>query len=358
MQISLTRLCAFCCKVLCLIAALMSSAQAIAPEVWLVDEVAHWVAEQNKTSIEHVSVTPPDARVKVQPCSDKLTFDYPFANRESVRVRCTKPTWQLFVKVALVKPNNSVATTRALPAGHMLSEADLVLRPDLTPASGSFTERRPLIGRQLKRAMGKAQVIVSGDLDTTLQAARLKQAARADEVLSMEMIEWVTLPRSTVPPSVWLGSELPPGLRLARDVQGGQILQTSDLAESRQVVVATSNLSAGSILRAGTIKLDKFEQDKVTPTHLFALNGLEGFELMRAFKAGEAIRSTDLRPALMVKRGEVVLFSVGRPNEFQVSVKLEALQDGRLGEQIKLRNNESGRNLSGVVTGPGAVRGM
>ncbi|MFM8464287.1 MAG: flagella basal body P-ring formation protein FlgA, partial [Burkholderiaceae bacterium] len=59
-----------------------------------------------------------------------------------------------------------------------------------------------------------------------------------------------------------------------------------------------------------------------------------------------------------VKRGEMVLMIVGTPATFEISVKAEAMQDGRAGEQIKLRNTESGRTLSAVVTGKGTARGL
>jgi len=39
-------------------------------------------------------------------------------------------------------------------------------------------------------------------------------------------------------------------------------------------------------------------------------------------------------------------------------VGVEAQQDGHMGEQIRLKNTESGRLLSGVVTGPNAVRAL
>ena len=105
------------------------------------------------------------------------------------------------------------------------------------------------------------------------------------------------------------------------------------------------------------IKLERLDQDKISRTHLFDLAALDGYEMTRSIKAGEAIRSTDLRPALLVKKGEQVVFSIGRAAQFEVSIKLEALQDGRMGEHIRMRNNESGRTLSGVVTGIGAVTG-
>ncbi len=38
--------------------------------------------------------------------------------------------------------------------------------------------------------------------------------------------------------------------------------------------------------------------------------------------------------------------------------EFEALQDGRLNEQIRLRNPESGTTLSGIITGKGMARGL
>jgi len=56
--------------------------------------------------------------------------------------------------------------------------------------------------------------------------------------------------------------------------------------------------------------------------------------------------------------GQQVLMTVGNGNDFQIRVRVEALQDGRMGEQVKLKNPESGKSLSGTVTGPNAVKGL
>jgi flagella basal body P-ring formation protein FlgA len=124
------------------------------------------------------------------------------------------------------------------------------------------------------------------------------------------------------------------------------------------VVVASTNLLAGQVLQRESLKLERMEADKINKAHYQELQGLEGQELMRAMRAGEPIRVSDLRPATLVKRGEMVLMIVGTPATFEISVKAEAMQDGRAGEQIKLRNTESGRTLSAVVTGKGMARGL
>ena len=230
-------------------------AQAANPQEALVAELTKWVASQNEVPADQVIVAPLDARVAVQPCASQYSFDYPFINRESVRARCLKPAWQLYVKV------------------------------------------------------GFAQV-------------------------------HQTLPANAKPTT-----------------QAAQATPVPVIAESRQVLVATSNLNAGQLLQPTLFKLEKMDADKINKSHLLEATGLEGQELVRNLRAGEPIRLSDMRAAIMVKKGELVQLVIGRPGEFQISVRLEAMQDGRLGDQIKLRNAESGRILGGVVTGKGSVRG-
>ena len=222
-------------------------AHAATPQEQLNAALAAWVGAQNDVPPSQVDVKPPDARVSVQPCAG-YSFDYPFVNRENVRVRCLKPNWQLFVKVGFLQPPAPANAPKPATAG---------------PA-----------------------------------------------------------------------------------------------AEFRQVVVAAANLQAGQVLQRDSLKLERLDAEKVSKGHYLEIGGLEGQELVRAVRAGEPIRLSDVRPALVVKRGDLVLMTVGSPQTFEISVKAEALQDGKVGEQIKLRNNESGRVLSAIVTGRGTARGM
>jgi flagella basal body P-ring formation protein FlgA len=60
----------------------------------------------------------------------------------------------------------------------------------------------------------------------------------------------------------------------------------------------------------------------------------------------------------LVKQGQSVTMTVGEKSGFLITVRVEALQDGRMGEQVRLKNTESGRQISGVVTGPNTVKGL
>jgi flagella basal body P-ring formation protein FlgA len=80
--------------------------------------------------------------------------------------------------------------------------------------------------------------------------------------------------------------------------------------------------------------------------------------VVRDVPAGQVLRSSDIRRAVLVKQGQSALMSVGQSSNFQITSRVEAMQDGRMGEQIRLKNPDSGRLLTGTVTGPNAVRGL
>ena len=91
---------------------------------------------------------------------------------------------------------------------------------------------------------------------------------------------------------------------------------------------------------------------------LRSLKDLENAEVVRDIAAGTPLRSSDVRRALLVKQGQLVMLTIGQGSGFAIVARVEALQDGRLGDQIRLKNPESGRLLTGVVTGPNAAKGL
>ena len=74
-----------------------------------------WVAEQTRTPLSALQVTPLDPRLNIPACAKPIQFDLPFGNRQSVRARCDQPAWQHFVQV--------MARPEALPALANLSLA-------------------------------------------------------------------------------------------------------------------------------------------------------------------------------------------------------------------------------------------
>lgn len=131
-----------------------------------------------------------------------------------------------------------------------------------------------------------------------------------------------------------------------------------DEPAKRWVLVAAVPLQRGMTLNETHVQRLEVDTSGLPMNVLEQASEVMHAELVRDVRSGEPLKNNDIRPTVLVKRGQTVLLSVGQAQGFQISARVEALQDGRFGEQIKLKNRESGRELSGRVQGPNQVQGM
>jgi flagella basal body P-ring formation protein FlgA len=211
----------------------------------MLKQVQQWVAQTQGTTPAQVEIAPLDARVQVQDCPQPLAMDLPFASRETIRVRCAQPPWQLYL--------------------------------------------------HLQAGGGNSAVVSQNGTDPTA---------------------------------------------------------------TRQTVVARHLIQRGTRLQPGMLEEVTLPVLGLDPNAVASLQDLLYGEVVRDIPAAQVLRSSDIRRAVLVKQGQSALMIVGQNAGFQITVRVEALQDGRMGEQIRLKNPDSGRLLTGTVTGPNAVRGL
>jgi flagella basal body P-ring formation protein FlgA len=84
---------------------------------------------------------------------------------------------------------------------------------------------------------------------------------------------------------------------------------------------------------------------------------LKQMEAIQRIRAGEVLRSSDVRPMTMVRKGDSVVLNVGA-GLLNISTTMIALEDGKLDQQISLLNPESNGRVRAVVSGPGEARGL
>lgn len=126
----------------------------------------------------------------------------------------------------------------------------------------------------------------------------------------------------------------------------------------RPVVVAAVSLARGMTVQPGDVREQVVNLPPGGGPYLEQVSQALHSELLRDVPAGTPVRAMDLRPLVLVKRGQLVQISIGNSRGFMISARVEALQDGRMGEPIKLKNLESGRIITGVVRGPAMVEGQ
>lgn len=125
---------------------------------------------------------------------------------------------------------------------------------------------------------------------------------------------------------------------------------------TQKVLVAKDLLKRGTLLLPSMFIVKEMPPAGMENQLLQDPQSVANMELVRDLLPDTPLRSYDVKNAVMIKRGQDVLVKAGAGQGFLITVKAEAMQDGSMGETIRLKNSESGRFLSAEVTGPGTAK--
>ncbi len=123
-----------------------------------------------------------------------------------------------------------------------------------------------------------------------------------------------------------------------------------------KALVAKEVLKRGTIISPDMFVLTEMPASGMENQVIVDPQLLVNMELVRDLAPNSPLRTYDLKKAVMVKRGQEVQVTAGAGQGFLITMRAEALQEGALGEQIRLKNSESGRSLTAVVTGQNTAR--
>lgn len=122
----------------------------------------------------------------------------------------------------------------------------------------------------------------------------------------------------------------------------------------RDVVVAARPLKRGEVIGDADITLIERDTGLLNQGYLTEPSQAVGRKLMRPSQANQVLTPTFLQQAEAVRKGDQVQISA-RSGKINVHMTGEALSDGTVGQQIRVRNSSSQRVIKARVVGPGLV---
>jgi flagella basal body P-ring formation protein FlgA len=122
----------------------------------------------------------------------------------------------------------------------------------------------------------------------------------------------------------------------------------------RPVVRTTRNIEAGRILEEQDLTVVKERRFDSGKDLLTDMGEAAGKKMLRSLDAGQLVERKMLEDPPLVKRGERVRIEAAA-GQIRVMALGRVLQDGRAGEQVKVMNLMSGKEIHATVTGVGAV---
>lgn len=122
----------------------------------------------------------------------------------------------------------------------------------------------------------------------------------------------------------------------------------------RDVVVAKRPLKRDAVLEEDDIALVERDVSLLNQGYMTSFDQLIGNKLSRSALPDQVIPPTYISQAEVIRKGDQVVITA-KSSSINVRMPGEALTNGALGSQVRVKNQRSGRVLKARVIGPGQV---
>jgi flagellar basal body P-ring formation protein FlgA len=125
----------------------------------------------------------------------------------------------------------------------------------------------------------------------------------------------------------------------------------------RSVAVASRNLQRGEVIHANDLTSDVKNAGDLRLGFTLTTEALIGKEVKYTINKGEAFRNSALDTPLVIKRGDTVTMEAA-VGGISVRTNATAISDGRIGQQIRVKNIQSARVVNAKVVSAGKVQSI
>jgi flagella basal body P-ring formation protein FlgA len=122
-----------------------------------------------------------------------------------------------------------------------------------------------------------------------------------------------------------------------------------------RVVVPTHDIARGEVIAAADLVYGTIPSTSSLSGIITSANDLAGREARRMLRAGETVRTDDVRRPILVTKGSTVTMTFDVPGVSLTAIG-RAVSEGGLGESVTVLNPVSYRQITCTVTGAGQVK--
>jgi flagella basal body P-ring formation protein FlgA len=145
--------------------------------------------------------------------------------------------------------------------------------------------------------------------------------------------------------------------RVAMPIGSGNVHRqtlTGQLHRLAQVPVPTRAIGRGETIQAEDLEWVQLKDSRIGTSVVVASSDLVGHSVRSPLRPGTPVRATQIRKPVVVAKGSLVLLVLERQG-MALSARARALEDGGVGEIIRVSNLQSSTVVEGTISGPGRV---
>ncbi len=136
---------------------------------------------------------------------------------------------------------------------------------------------------------------------------------------------------------------------------GGEVRRvTGRVIAMADVPVMTRAVGTGEVIQAGDVVIQRLRADQAGRSYVVDPDRIIGKTARRTLLAGQPVRPGDLNATMMVQKNAPITVNV-ISGPMALAMQGKALDDGALGDMVRVLNIRSNKVLSGIVSAPGTV---
>lgn len=143
-------------------------------------------------------------------------------------------------------------------------------------------------------------------------------------------------------------------LAMIGDERDRRVRITGRLDAMTDVPVLRRRINGGDIIAAADVDWVRMPSQSLQKTTILAVSDLVGMTPRRVLRAGQPVRASDVHAPVVVEKGQLVTIVLSTPGMI-LTARGRALQDGAMGELIRVSNTQSSLVIQATVAAPGEV---
>ena len=322
----------------------------------LIAVTTEWIATDQSIDQHQVQITPPDRRIPIDHCEEPLSIRFPFINnRKTLEVSCQTPQWKRYLRVKIEEKADAWVFTQDLVEGTLVLDQHIENMPVAQALSNQSLEKSDIIGRVISQNVVAGDIVVADVLRNEITVYVPNRAYEAGEMIRLDDLSLETYTEESLqkPLTLW-----PEQTVIAKNpLKPGEPIRSDDVEVAQSVLIAKTTIVNGQVATADLVESRLESVNAYGAQPLTNVEEILGLEATRTIRAGQRLVASDFVAADLVRKNETVRLTIKR-GALEITVETIALENAKIGEQVMLRNPDSGREIRGIVTGRHEARGL
>lgn len=137
----------------------------------------------------------------------------------------------------------------------------------------------------------------------------------------------------------------------------GQTLAALRTESNVRIVVPVRDIARGEVITDSDLTTAQVGGGAMMAGIVTSMDTLTGMQARRVLRAGEGLRTDDVRRPVVVSKGQTVTMTFSAPG-VELTAMGRAMSEGGVGDMVTVQNPASFRMITATVTAPGTVRAI